>query len=100
MQANRDWCASGMTLSAKSFDPTRQSQYSSVCEDTAPRTLLRKIFSLLPFLFSLLPFCVALAAPLVHAAPPPGYTLAWSDEFNGATLNKAYWVTVIGLPVV
>ena len=28
---------------------------------------------------------------LAHAAPPPGYRLIWSDEFNGARLNKAKW---------
>ncbi|HEX3624319.1 MAG TPA: family 16 glycosylhydrolase [Verrucomicrobiae bacterium] len=26
-----------------------------------------------------------------HATPPAGYSLVWSDEFNGSSLNTAYW---------
>ncbi|WP_162525259.1 family 16 glycosylhydrolase [Rariglobus hedericola] len=31
------------------------------------------------------------SAPRAHAAPPPGYTLVWSDEFDGSTLDPQYW---------
>jgi acyl-CoA thioesterase I len=51
--------------------------------------------------FSLLPIClfpflasVALASdptPLLPNEVASGYTLAWQDEFDGATLNKAEW---------
>ena len=27
----------------------------------------------------------------VSPTPPPGYTLAWADEFDGAALNRARW---------
>ncbi|HTV41532.1 MAG TPA: glycoside hydrolase family 16 protein [Candidatus Sulfotelmatobacter sp.] len=35
--------------------------------------------------------CIVFLAILAHAGPPPGYRLAWSDEFNGTRLNKAKW---------
>ena len=27
----------------------------------------------------------------IMAAPPPGYYLVWSDEFDGTSLNPANW---------
>lgn len=27
----------------------------------------------------------------IHAAPPVGYTLVWSDEFDGSVLDASYW---------
>jgi autotransporter-associated beta strand protein len=42
-------------------------------------------------IFSSIPICVMSAALLAHAAPPPGYALVWSDEFNESSLNTAYW---------
>lgn len=29
--------------------------------------------------------------PVIHAAPPPGYYLVWSDEFNSPTLDRTKW---------
>ncbi|HEX3624337.1 MAG TPA: glycoside hydrolase family 16 protein [Verrucomicrobiae bacterium] len=40
---------------------------------------------------SFVSICLVSLALLAHAAPPPGYTLAWADEFNGNRLNKANW---------
>jgi beta-glucanase (GH16 family) len=31
------------------------------------------------------------SSPRLHAAPPPGYTLVWSDEFDSSTLDYRYW---------
>lgn len=39
-------------------------------------------------------FCIALALPLGAKAapgPPPGYKLAWYDNFNGTSLDQAKW---------
>lgn len=39
-------------------------------------------------------YIIALGAGPAHATPPSGYTLTWSDEFNGAigsSPNSAYW---------
>lgn len=33
-----------------------------------------------------------IAPTLAHAAPPPGYQLAWHDEFHGHTLDTNKWV--------
>ena len=33
----------------------------------------------------------AATALWVRAAPPPGYSLSWSDEFNGSKLDKRKW---------
>ena len=38
-----------------------------------------------------LPAGIVLAATVAYAAPPPGYALVWSDEFNGSSLNTANW---------
>jgi beta-glucanase (GH16 family) len=35
--------------------------------------------------------CLLTSLFAVHAGPPPGYQLKWSDEFNGNTLNTDYW---------
>lgn len=43
----------------------------------------RPVFSLGLVLFA--------ASTLLSHAVPAGYTLAWSDEFNGHSLNKAHW---------
>ncbi len=32
-----------------------------------------------------------LVAPVIFASPPAGYYLAWSDEFNGASLDTTKW---------
>lgn len=34
---------------------------------------------------------IAVAMLSVRAAPPPGYKLVWSDEFNGTHLNRRNW---------
>jgi len=39
----------------------------------------------------LLIFLLALAAREISAAPPPGYYLVWSDEFNGSSLDPTKW---------
>jgi beta-glucanase (GH16 family) len=39
--------------------------------------------------------CTSLAVPFspsIHAEPPSGYTLAWSDEFDGDKLDLTRWV--------
>ncbi|MGH7939823.1 MAG: glycoside hydrolase family 16 protein [Limisphaerales bacterium] len=36
-------------------------------------------------------FYLASLALTAQAAPPPGYALAWSDEFNGNHLDKTKW---------
>jgi beta-glucanase (GH16 family) len=39
----------------------------------------------------LLPVALLLCQAVTHAAPPPGYQLAWSDEFNAPTLDTNKW---------
>lgn len=34
---------------------------------------------------------LSLSAPRAQAAPPAGYTLVWSDEFDGTALDSRYW---------
>lgn len=34
---------------------------------------------------------VTVAQPVVTDAPPPGWVLAWSDEFSGATVDGSKW---------
>ncbi len=34
---------------------------------------------------------LSVTAPRAQAAPPPGYTLVWSDEFDGTALDVRYW---------
>jgi len=41
--------------------------------------------------FALLVLCWLAVSALCHAAPPPGYYLQWSDEFNGNALNTNIW---------
>lgn len=36
-------------------------------------------------------FALLLRQPTAHAAPPPGYQPAWSDEFNAPTLDTNKW---------
>lgn len=43
------------------------------------------------FLFNLVLILFTASSFPGHTAPPPGYTLDWSDEFNGHSLNKKYW---------
>ena len=33
----------------------------------------------------------ALLTVSVHATPPSGYSLVWSDEFSGTALDTDYW---------
>ncbi len=42
-------------------------------------------------IFSLFPAWIAAMTLVAHAAPPAGYTLAWSDEFKGSKLDRAKW---------
>jgi len=42
--------------------------------------------------FARVAFCFAFfAATSVLGAPPAGYYLVWSDEFNGTTLDTSKW---------
>jgi len=49
-----------------------------------------KISVLPSILVGLAAACLAVALPLC-AAPPPGYRLAWSDEFDGTVLDTSKW---------
>jgi beta-glucanase (GH16 family) len=40
------------------------------------------------FMFSA---AVAVLTFVAHAAPPPGFKLSWSDEFNGTALDTSVW---------
>jgi len=42
-------------------------------------------------LFYLFSICILSAASPARATPPPGYALAWADEFNGSKLDKKKW---------
>jgi len=46
---------------------------------------------MIPSVFFLIALCLASVAFLARATPPPGYTLAWGDDFNGNRLNKKNW---------
>ena len=39
-------------------------------------------------IFSFFPVWIAAMTLVACAAPPPGYTLSWSDEFNGSKLDR------------
>jgi beta-glucanase (GH16 family) len=42
-------------------------------------------------IIALLLLALAAGSLTLQAAPPPGYTLVWSDEFNGAALDTNVW---------
>jgi|WetSurMetagenome_2_1015567.scaffolds.fasta_scaffold00045_7 beta-glucanase (GH16 family) len=47
-------------------------------------------------LFSLISAVLFLAATSVLAAPPAGYNLVWSDEFDGTSLDANNWTNDVG----
>src|SRR5262245_3602066 len=58
------------------------------------RTKMRTLLIRVPTLSSIAVLCILASQPIVppaEAAPPPGYTLIWSDEFTGTAMDTTKW---------